>query len=85
MVDGRLRRRPVAEYLRRQGRFAHFADEDTDYFQSQIDKMWEEWILPGVVRISQTPHRTLPTSSSLPQATGPAPGPAAAVGGGNRG
>lgn len=85
MVDGRLRRRPVAEYLRRQGRFAHFADEDIDYFQSQIDQMWEQWILPGVVRISQTPHRALPTSSSLPGATGPVPGPAAAVGGENRG
>jgi hypothetical protein len=48
-VEGKVRRRPVADYLRRQGRFDHFVDEDLDFFQSRIDEMWEEWILPGVL------------------------------------
>jgi pyruvate ferredoxin oxidoreductase beta subunit len=82
-VEGKVRRRPVADYLRRQGRFDHFADEDLDFFQSRIDEMWEEWILPGVLRIKQTPLGRLPTSSSRPQAA--APGPEAAAVGGHRG
>jgi pyruvate ferredoxin oxidoreductase beta subunit len=82
-VEGKVRRRPVADYLRRQGRFDHFADEDLDFFQSRIDEMWEDWILPGVLRIKQTPLGRLPTSSSRPPAS--APGPEAAAAGGHRG
>jgi hypothetical protein len=90
-VEGKLRRRPVAEYLRRQGRFAHFADEDIDFFQSRIDQMWEEWILPGVLPAKQTPFGRLPTSAASPPGIADDPGNAeasaariAAVGG-NRG
>ena len=49
IVEGRLKRKPVRDYLLRQGRFAHFTDEDTDYFQKKTDEMWEKWILPGVI------------------------------------
>ncbi len=49
IATGRLKRKPVREYLLRQGRFAHFTDEDIDYFQSKIDDMWEKWHVPGVL------------------------------------
>jgi len=39
---------PVREYLEKQGRFAHFIDEDIDYIQRMVDAMWEEWEIPGV-------------------------------------
>ena len=48
LVEGRLKRKPVRDYLLRQGRFAHFIDEDFDYFQKKTDEMWEKWVLPGV-------------------------------------
>ena len=38
--DGRLQRIPVRDYLNRQGRFAHFTDDDIAYFQSKVDEMW---------------------------------------------
>lgn len=41
-------RKPVRDYLLRQGRFAHFADEDIAYFQQKVDEMWERWLLPGI-------------------------------------
>ena len=49
IAEGRTRRLPVRDYLLKQGRFAHFKDEDIDYFQSKIDKMWEKWLIPGVI------------------------------------
>jgi pyruvate ferredoxin oxidoreductase beta subunit len=49
LVEGRTKRLPVREYLNRQGRFAHFLDEDVDYFQAKVDEMWEKWLLPGVL------------------------------------
>ena len=49
IVSGQFKRKPVREYLRRQGRFAHFTDEDIEYFQSKIDDMWEKWLIPGVI------------------------------------
>ncbi len=49
IAQGRLKRKPVNEYLLRQGRFAHFIDEDIDYFQSRTDDVWEKWLLPGVI------------------------------------
>lgn len=70
-VEGKARRRPVADYLKRQGRFAHFTSEDIGFFQSRIDEMWEDWILPGVLRVSQTPFGRLPTGSSSPHAAAP--------------
>jgi pyruvate ferredoxin oxidoreductase beta subunit len=49
IAEGRQKRLPVREYLLRQGRFAHFTDEDIDYFQAKIDEMWEKWLIPGVI------------------------------------
>jgi pyruvate ferredoxin oxidoreductase beta subunit len=46
---GKLKRKPVRDYLLKQGRFAHFIDEDIDYFQSKVDEMWEKWLVPGVI------------------------------------
>jgi len=45
------KRLPVVEYLKRQGRFAHFTNDDIAYFQSKIDEMWEKWWIPGVIPI----------------------------------
>ena len=42
------KRKPVREYLLKQGRFAHFTDEDIAYFQRKIDDMWNRWLIPGV-------------------------------------
>jgi pyruvate ferredoxin oxidoreductase beta subunit len=39
----------VREYLSKQGRFAHFTEEDYDYFQKRIDEQWTDWLIPGVV------------------------------------
>jgi len=47
IAQGR-KRKPVREYLLKQGRFAHFTEEDFDYFQRKIDEMWERWLLPGI-------------------------------------
>ncbi len=47
--DPRKRGRiPVRGYLEKQGRFAHLVDEDYDYIQGMVDKMWTEWEVPGV-------------------------------------
>ena len=42
-------RKPVREYLLKQGRFAHFIEEDLDYFQAKVDEMWDKWEIPAVV------------------------------------
>src|SRR2546427_197234 len=47
IVDGRARK-PVREYLLKQGRFAHFTEEDLAYFQAKVDEMWT-WEIPAVV------------------------------------
>ncbi|MBI4608534.1 MAG: pyruvate synthase, partial [Candidatus Rokubacteria bacterium] len=39
----------VREYLLKQGRCAHFTEEDLGYFQAKVDEMWEKWELPGVI------------------------------------
>jgi pyruvate ferredoxin oxidoreductase beta subunit len=49
IAAGRTKRLPVRDYLLRQGRFAHFTEEDFAYFQSKIDEMWERWLIPGVI------------------------------------
>jgi len=51
IVEGRYKRFPVRDYLLKQGRFAHFTNDDIDYFQSRIDDMWNKWVLPGVIPI----------------------------------
>ena len=48
IVEGRARK-PVREYLLKQGRFAHFLEEDLEYFQAKVDEMWEKWEIPAVV------------------------------------
>src|SRR5919205_877618 len=48
IVDGR-KRKPIREYLLKQGRFAHFTEEDLGYFQAKVDEMWEKWEIPAVV------------------------------------
>ncbi len=52
IADGNRRRTPVREYLQRQGRFAHFTEEDIEYFQQKIDDMWDKWLIPGVIPFS---------------------------------
>ena len=49
IADGKIPRKPVRDYLLRQGRFAHFTNDDLDYFQSTIDQMWTKWLIPGVI------------------------------------
>ena len=49
IAKGKLKREPVGDYLMRRGRFAHFRNEDIEYFQSKIDEMWEKWLIPGVI------------------------------------
>jgi pyruvate ferredoxin oxidoreductase beta subunit len=49
IADKRIPRQPVKDYLLRQGRFAHFTDDDVDYFQSKVDEMWDRWLIPGVI------------------------------------
>jgi pyruvate ferredoxin oxidoreductase beta subunit len=48
LVDGR-KRKPVREYLLKQGRFAHFTEEDLAFFQAKVDEMWEKWEIPAVI------------------------------------
>ena len=48
IAEGRPRK-PVREYLLKQGRFAHFIEEDLDYFQAKVDEMWNKWEIPGVI------------------------------------
>ena len=49
IADGKIPLKPVRDYLLRQGRFAHFTNDDLDYFQSKIDQMWTKWLIPGVI------------------------------------
>jgi pyruvate ferredoxin oxidoreductase beta subunit len=67
LVEGGLRRKPAAEYLRRQGRFAHFSDQDIDFFQSRIDEMWERWIFPGVLPLLEEPSAVSRAAAALRQ------------------
>ncbi len=45
-------RSPVREYLQKQGRFAHLIDEDIDYIQKMVDRMWDDWEVPGVIPLA---------------------------------
>ena len=49
IAEGRLKRKPTRDYLSLQGRFAHFKDEDFEYFQSRVDDQWANWLVPGVI------------------------------------
>jgi pyruvate ferredoxin oxidoreductase beta subunit len=61
-----LPRKPVRDYLLRQGRFAHFNEEDIAYFQRKIDDMWERWLLPGIApfRMAEEIKRTVAASEA---------------------
>ena len=52
IAKGMRKRKPVEDYLTRQGRFAHFTPEDTNYVQGKVDEMWERWWGPGVVPVN---------------------------------
>ena len=49
IADKRIPWQPVRDYLLRQGRFAHFTDDDIDYFQSKVDQMWNKLLIPGAI------------------------------------
>ncbi|MFQ5894195.1 MAG: thiamine pyrophosphate-dependent enzyme [Nitrospinota bacterium] len=49
MVYGKKPRKPVREYLEKQGRFYHFTEEDFRHFQAKVDQMWEGWFIPGII------------------------------------
>jgi pyruvate ferredoxin oxidoreductase beta subunit len=53
IAKGKFKRLPVRHYLLRQGRFAHFTDEDIAYFQNKVDEMWEKWLVPGVIPLQK--------------------------------
>jgi pyruvate ferredoxin oxidoreductase beta subunit len=53
IASGRFKRLPVRDYLLKQGRFAHFIDDDIDYFQSKIDEMWNKWLVPGIIPLQK--------------------------------
>ena len=63
IAEGRPRK-PVREYLLKQGRFAHFTEEDLAYFQAKVDEMWEKWELPGII-----PFRRLDAAKAALEAT----------------
>ena len=48
-VYGGRKRKSVREYLEAQGRFHHWIEEDYTYFEGEIEKMWTEWSMPGVI------------------------------------
>jgi pyruvate ferredoxin oxidoreductase beta subunit len=39
--------------LLKQGRFAHFIEEDIEFFQSKIDEMWDKWLVPGIIPLQK--------------------------------
>ena len=39
----------MRDYLLKQGRFNHFTEEDIAFFQSKVDEMWDEWLVPGII------------------------------------
>jgi len=52
IANGIRKRKPVEDYLMRQGRFAHFTPDDLKMFQAKIDESWEKWWIPGIVPFS---------------------------------
>ena len=47
IARGIRQRKPVTEYLQRQGRFAHLTEEDLKFFQERIDESWGEMVDSG--------------------------------------
>jgi len=71
IAQGR-KRKPVREYLLKQGRFAHFTEEDFAYFQDKIDQMWQKWLLPGIApfQLSDEVKKALAKSEGELEAVG---------------
>jgi pyruvate ferredoxin oxidoreductase beta subunit len=46
-------RKPIKEYLKVQGRFSQLSEEDMDQIQKDIDRRWEEWIVPNIMPIKR--------------------------------
>jgi hypothetical protein len=46
---GARRRKPVEDYLLRQGRLAHPSPEDIKYFHDKVDECREKCWIPGIV------------------------------------
>jgi len=42
-------RRPVREYIQREPRFKGITDEQLRQYQQDVDRMWTEWLLPGLI------------------------------------
>jgi len=63
IAEGRYKRQPVRDYLLRQGRFAHFTNDDIDYFQSKVDQMWTKWLIPGVIPLMADIEADAPPSA----------------------
>jgi pyruvate ferredoxin oxidoreductase beta subunit len=53
IAKGRFKRLPARDYLLKQGRFAHFREEDIEFFQSKVDEMWDRWLVPGVIPLAK--------------------------------
>ena len=62
IAEGRYKRLPVADYLLKQGRFAHFTEEDLAYFQSRVDEMWNNWLVPGVIPLRKKTEAAAPNA-----------------------
>ena len=70
IASGRAKRKPAREYLEKQGRFAHFTEEDYAYFQHRVDDQWDKWLIPGVVSFgleAGTPLNTPSVATAAPQ------------------
>jgi pyruvate ferredoxin oxidoreductase beta subunit len=61
IAEGRFKRKPVREYLSRQGRFAHFTEDDYAYFQQKVDHIWATNLVPGVTSFQIEDPRILNT------------------------
>ena len=53
IAEGRFQRLPVRDYLLKQGRFAHFTEEDIAFFQSKVDETWNKWLIPGILPLQK--------------------------------
>jgi pyruvate ferredoxin oxidoreductase beta subunit len=58
IAEGRFQRLPVRDYLLKQGRFAHFTEEDIEFFQSKVDETWNKWLIPGILPLQKELEHT---------------------------
>ena len=55
IAKGIRKRKPVEEYILRQGRLANFTPQDLKVFQDKVDEQWEKCWIPGLVPITPQP------------------------------